>query len=62
MTIMVPGMDFTVKVCAAETEKIGGSSFTEHAVKPPVPELAANLLATLSQKPTALSDARFTGM
>ena len=62
MTIMIPGIVVTVKTRDDLTKTTGGSSLSEPAVNPPVLELVMNLFVTLSQKPTALSDARFTGM
>ena len=62
MTIMIPGIVVTVKTRDDLTKTTGGSSLSEPAVNPPEPDFAMNLFVTLSQNPTALSDARFTGM
>ena len=62
MTIISPGIVVTVKTRDVRTKTTGGSSLSEPAVNPPEPDFAMNLFVTLSQNPTALSDARFTGM
>ena len=62
MTIMTPGIVVTVKTPDDLTKTTGGSSLSDPAVNPPVPELFMNLFVTRSQNPTTSSDARFTGM
>ena len=62
MTIMIPGIVVTVKTRDDLTKTTGGSSLSEPAMNPPVPKLVRNFFVTLSQKPTASSDTRFTGI